>query len=94
MGSFTGRCAAGQAAGAYPNPRCAQVLILLAALSTCDPGNIMESMRLAKRQRVRVSLVGLAAEMHVCRVIAQVGSSACCFVVSIFHNNKTILTTR
>ncbi|KAL4856793.1 General transcription factor IIH subunit 2 [Chlorella vulgaris] len=44
-----------------------EVLIMLAALSTCDPGDINASIKAAKRQRVRVSVVGLAAEVYVCR---------------------------
>lgn len=36
-------------------------------------GNILESVKAAKQQRVRVSLVGLAAEVHICKVMAQVG---------------------
>jgi transcription initiation factor TFIIH subunit 2 len=48
-----------------------EVLILLAALSTCDPGNVMDAARAAHAARVRVSVVGLAAEVHVCRAVAQ-----------------------
>lgn len=47
-----------------------EVLVILAALSTCDPGNIMETIAEAKAASVRVSVVGLAAEVHVCRVAA------------------------
>lgn len=49
-----------------------QVLILFAGLSTCDPGNILDTVKVAKQQRVRVSVVGLAAEVHICRVITEV----------------------
>ncbi len=47
-----------------------EVLVLLAALSSCDPGNILDSIKAAKSNKVRVSVVGLAAEVHVCRVAA------------------------
>jgi transcription initiation factor TFIIH subunit 2 len=47
-----------------------EVLVLLAALSSCDPGNILDSIKAAKTNKVRVSVVGLAAEVHVCRVAA------------------------
>ncbi len=50
-----------------------EVLVLFAALSTCDPGNILDSIKAAKQQRVRVSIVGLAAEVHICRRITEVG---------------------
>jgi transcription initiation factor TFIIH subunit 2 len=48
-----------------------EVLVLLAALSTCDPGDIADSARGAAAAKVRVSVVGLAAEVHVCRTLAQ-----------------------
>ncbi|KAL3163240.1 hypothetical protein ABBQ32_009640 [Trebouxia sp. C0010 RCD-2024] len=46
-----------------------EVLILFAGLSTCDPGNILDSIKAAKQQRVRASVIGLAAEVRICRVI-------------------------
>ena len=49
-----------------------QVLILLAALSTCDPGNILDTIAAAKEAKVRVSVIGLAADVHICDKIAQV----------------------
>ena len=49
-----------------------QVLILLAALSTCDPGDILETMAAVKQKKVRVSIVGLAADVYICEKIAQV----------------------
>ena len=51
----------------------AQVLILFAALSTCDPGNVMDAVKAAKERNVRVSIVGVAAEVHICRVFTKVG---------------------
>ena len=55
----------------------AQVLILFAALSTCDPGNIMDAVKAAKEKSVRVSVVGVAAEVHICRVFTKVSGD--CF---------------
>ena len=52
-----------------------QVLLLFAGLSTCDPGNILDSIKVAKQQRVRASVIGLAAEVRICRVITDVRSS-------------------
>ena len=51
---------------------CLQVLFLLAALSTCDPGDVMSAVKAAKQHRVRVSIVGLAAQVHICQTITQV----------------------
>jgi transcription initiation factor TFIIH subunit 2 len=48
-----------------------EALILLSALSTCDPGNIMDTIKACSKSKVRISVVGLAAEVHVCRVAAE-----------------------
>jgi len=48
-----------------------QVLIVFAALSTCDPGNVLDAVKAAKQHRVRTSVVGIAAEVHICRVLTQ-----------------------
>lgn len=53
----------------------AQVLILFAALSTCDPGNVLDAVKAAKQSSVRVSVVGVAAEVHICKVFTQVWMS-------------------
>lgn len=47
-----------------------EALFLLATLSTCDPGNIQDSIKSAVANKVRVSVVGLSAELHICRVMA------------------------
>jgi len=49
-----------------------QVLMLLSALSMVDPGNILDSLKTAKQHRVRVSVVGLAAQVHICETLTQV----------------------
>ncbi len=50
---------------------CRQVLVLFAALSTCDPGNVLDAVKAAKGARLRVSVVGVAAEVHICRVFTK-----------------------
>ena len=49
-----------------------QVLILFAALSTCDPGNVMDAVKTAKEKNVHVSIVGMAAEVRICAVFTKV----------------------
>ena len=53
------------------------MLFLLAALSTCDPGDILETIAAAKQANVRVSVVGLAADVFICEKIAKVCLSGC-----------------
>lgn len=40
---------------------------MLGALTTCDPGNIHQTIEKLKDTRVRVSVIGLAAEVYVCK---------------------------
>ncbi|KAL8138853.1 hypothetical protein V2J09_004854, partial [Rumex salicifolius] len=48
-----------------------EVLIIYSALSTCDPGDIMDTIQKCKMSKVRCSVVGLAAEMFICKHICQ-----------------------
>lgn len=48
-----------------------EVLILYSALSTCDPGDLMETIQKCKKSKIRCSVIGLAAEMFVCKHLCQ-----------------------
>ncbi|KAK9127277.1 hypothetical protein Syun_016074 [Stephania yunnanensis] len=48
-----------------------EVLILYSALSTCDPGDIMETIQKCKNSKIRCSVVGLSAEIYICRHLCQ-----------------------
>ncbi|KAF8483163.1 Ssl1-like-domain-containing protein [Gautieria morchelliformis] len=44
-----------------------EILIIYGSLTTCDPGNIHDTLEACIRDKIRVSVVALAAEMKVCR---------------------------
>ncbi|XP_032239653.2 general transcription factor IIH subunit 2 [Nematostella vectensis] len=46
-----------------------EVLVLMGSLTSCDPGDITETVKSLKNMNVRCSIVGLAAEMRVCKQI-------------------------
>nr|CAG4646251.1 EOG090X05VA [Macrothrix elegans] len=48
-----------------------EVLILLGGLTTCDPGDIRQTIKSLKENNIRVSIIGLAAEVRICRHIAK-----------------------
>lgn len=48
-----------------------EVLILYSALSTCDPGDIMETIQKCKKSKLRCSVIGLSAEMFICKHLCQ-----------------------
>lgn len=48
-----------------------EVLIMFGSLTTCDPTDIHDTIDLLKKEMVRVSIVGLAAEVQICRVLCE-----------------------
>jgi hypothetical protein len=77
------------ALGSVPPYGHREVVMLFAALSTCDPGNVWEAVRAAKEARVRISIVGgwpagpgcLPAERPPCwcaRAVLGLAALRCC----------------
>ncbi|KAG5189259.1 general transcription factor II H, polypeptide 2 [Tribonema minus] len=48
-----------------------EAVVLYGSLHTCDPGNILDTIALLKRHKVRCSVVGLGAEVYIARRIAE-----------------------
>lgn len=48
-----------------------EVLILYSALNTCDPGDIMETIKHCKKAKIRCSVVGLSAEIYICKHLCE-----------------------
>lgn len=48
-----------------------EVLMLYSALSTCDPGDIMETIQKCKSSKIRCSVIGLSAELYICKYLCQ-----------------------
>ncbi|KAK7057112.1 VWFA domain-containing protein [Favolaschia claudopus] len=44
-----------------------EILIIFGSLTTCDPGNIHETLDACVANKIRISVVALAAEMKICR---------------------------
>ncbi|KAG7440006.1 TFIIH basal transcription factor complex, subunit SSL1 [Guyanagaster necrorhizus] len=44
-----------------------EILIIFGSLTTCDPGNIHDTLDSCVRYKIRISVVALAAEMKICR---------------------------
>jgi transcription initiation factor TFIIH subunit 2 len=63
-------CAVMQTSQGIPPFGSREVLVLLSSLTTCDPGSIADSMKAAKEAKLRVSIIGLSAEMYVSRKLA------------------------
>ncbi|EPS68872.1 hypothetical protein M569_05896, partial [Genlisea aurea] len=48
-----------------------EVLVLYSALSTCDPGDIMETIQRCRMCKIRCSVIGLSAELYICKHLSQ-----------------------
>lgn len=48
-----------------------EVVIVLGALLTSDPGDIHDTIKSCIRDRIRVRIIGLAAQMHICAEICR-----------------------
>ncbi|KAI3791416.1 hypothetical protein L2E82_05185 [Cichorium intybus] len=48
-----------------------EVIILYSALSTCDPGDVMETIQKCKQSKIRCSVIGLSAELYICKYLCQ-----------------------
>ncbi|XP_052633660.1 general transcription factor IIH subunit 2 isoform X2 [Harpia harpyja] len=48
-----------------------EVLIVFSSLTTCDPANIYDLIKCLKAVKIRVSIIGLSAEVRVCTVLAR-----------------------
>ena len=44
-----------------------EVLIIMGSLTTCDPGDIFETIKECKKIKIRCSVIGLSAEVHICK---------------------------
>ncbi|XP_074581481.1 general transcription factor IIH subunit 2 [Curcuma longa] len=48
-----------------------EVLFLYSALNSCDPGDIMETIQKCKKAKIRCSLIGLSAEIFICKHLCE-----------------------
>ena len=50
-----------------PNHSSREIVIIFGSLTTCDPDNVFDTIDACVKDKIRVSVVALAAEMKVCR---------------------------
>lgn len=47
-----------------------EIVILFGSLTTVDPGNIYDTLEYCVKDKIRISVVALAAEMKICRELS------------------------
>jgi transcription initiation factor TFIIH subunit 2 len=55
-----------------PSHASREVLIIFGSLSTCDPGDIFDTIKMLKEHSIRCSVIGLAASVHICQKLSTV----------------------
>ncbi|XP_060528056.1 general transcription factor IIH subunit 2 [Cylas formicarius] len=53
-----------------PSHASREILVILGSLTTCDPGDIRVTIESLKQEGIRCSIIGLAAEVHICQLLA------------------------
>ncbi|XP_035829288.1 general transcription factor IIH subunit 2 [Aplysia californica] len=54
-----------------PSHASREVLFLMGSLTTCDPGDVRETVKSMVEANVRCSVIGLSAEVRLCKTLAQ-----------------------
>ncbi|KAJ8652055.1 hypothetical protein O0I10_012329 [Lichtheimia ornata] len=62
-----------------------EILLIFGALTTCDPSNIHDTVSLLQKENVRVNIVGLAAEVQICRVLSKMTKGSYGVVLNEAH---------
>lgn len=66
---------AGRSLGHQPRHGSREIVVVTAALSTCDPGYILsQTLPRLEQANIRVSCIALTAELHICRKLADTTS--------------------
>ncbi len=48
-----------------------ELIIVMGSLTTCDPGNIFETIEMCKKEKIRISTIGLSAETQLAKTMAK-----------------------
>ncbi|XP_061586153.1 general transcription factor IIH subunit 2 [Cololabis saira] len=68
-----------------------EILIILSSLTTCDPTNIYELIKTLKSLKVRVSVIGLSAEVRVCTVLTRETGGSYHVILDEAHYKELLL---
>lgn len=63
-----------------------EIVIIFGSLTTCDPGDIYETLDNCVKDKIRISLVALAAEMKICKELCEKTEGGYC-ETCIFRRN-------
>lgn len=73
-----------------PNYGHRELLILFSSLSTYDPGNIFQAIDVAREQKLRISVVCLAAEVFIARQLAELTGGSFHVALDVQHLSEIL----
>ncbi|KAI1296870.1 General transcription factor IIH subunit 2 [Halotydeus destructor] len=68
-----------------------EILVIMGSLTTCDPSDIQETIDALHSHNVRCSVVGLSAEVRICRVLAKTTQGRYDVILDEHHMKETIM---
>ncbi|CAG0880625.1 unnamed protein product, partial [Darwinula stevensoni] len=74
-----------------PSHASREILIIFGSLTTCDPGDLKKTIQTLKSYNIRVSIVGLAAEVRICRTLCKETGGEYSVIVDDVHLRTLIL---
>lgn len=67
-----------------------EVLVLFGSLTTKDPGDIFATLDKVRRLHIRASVIGLAAEVHVLRILTEKTGGSCGVATCVEHMKRLL----
>ncbi|XP_077144184.1 general transcription factor IIH subunit 2 isoform X3 [Ranitomeya variabilis] len=68
-----------------------EILVIFSSLTTCDPSNIYDIIKSLKASKIRVSVIGLSAEVRVCTVLTRETGGAYHVILDESHYKELLL---
>lgn len=73
-----------------PNYGHREILVVYSSLSTCDPGDIFTTIKEAKQQKVRISVICMVAEVFICRQVAELTGGTFAVALDATHLSELL----
>ncbi|CAM9408948.1 unnamed protein product [Chrysoparadoxa australica] len=69
-----------------------ELLIVYGSLSSCDPGDVFESITNLKKAKIRASVIGLSAELYICKKLSEETKGDYTVVLNETHYEGSLLS--
>ncbi|XP_026875679.2 general transcription factor IIH subunit 2 isoform X2 [Electrophorus electricus] len=68
-----------------------EILVIFSSLTTCDPANIYDLIKTLKALKIRVSVIGLSAEVRVCTVLTRETGGSYSVILDESHYKELLM---